>query len=134
MIGRLRFVDETGGVVHGHPRAMSIARSLTTCLAIALVTLVAVGCVQTDGTPPGVTPMPERSISEVLAAHTPDLMSIDGVVGVYEGLTDDGKPCIKVMVAARSPELERAVPSELEGYPVVIEETGEIRAMPDTAG
>jgi hypothetical protein len=53
-----------------------------------------------------------------------------GVVGVYEGLLEDNKtPCLKVMVARKAPELEKRIPKSLEGYPVVIEETGTIRPL-----
>jgi len=57
-------------------------------------------------------------------------MAIPGVVGVYIGLMPDGKTtCLKVMVARKTPELERKVPKDLEGYPVIVEETGVIRPM-----
>ena len=76
--------------------------------------------------------MPTRPIADVLAGHTPRLMAISGVVGTYEGALDDGTPCIKVLVVKRTGEHDRLIPSQLEGYRVVIEESGEIRAMPDT--
>ncbi len=57
-------------------------------------------------------------------------MTIPGVVGIYVGVLDDGKtPCLKVMVVKKTPELEKRIPRELEGYRVVIEETGEIKPM-----
>jgi hypothetical protein len=74
--------------------------------------------------------MPKRDINEVLRSHDQEIMAIPGVVGIYVGLLDDEKtPCLKVMVVKKTPELERKIPRELEGYPVVIEETGEIRPM-----
>lgn len=73
-----------------------------------------------------------RPIADVLAAHTPDLMSTPGIVGTAEGLLDSGEPCIQVLVVERTPELERRIPDTLEGWPVVIVVTGEIRAMPDS--
>ena len=71
-----------------------------------------------------------KTIEEVLKEHTEELMSISGVVGIGQGLCDN-KPCIKVFVIAETPELEQEIPSSLEGYPVIIEETGEIRALPE---
>ncbi len=56
-------------------------------------------------------------------------MSVSGVVGTGQGLCDD-KPCIKIFVVKETPEMEQKIPRMLEGYPVVIEETGEIRAFP----
>lgn len=76
---------------------------------------------------------PSRPLTEVLAAHTPGLMALPGVVGTAESRTADGKPCILVMLAKSSPELRSKLPRELEGWPVRIEVTGEFRAMPDTS-
>jgi hypothetical protein len=73
---------------------------------------------------------PPRDINAVLRAHDKELLAIDGVVGVYVGLLDDGKtPCLKVMLAEKSPEAERAIPKSIEGFPVVLEVTGEIRPL-----
>ncbi|MGD0337369.1 MAG: hypothetical protein ABSB78_01130 [Bacteroidota bacterium] len=70
-----------------------------------------------------------RDINTVKEAHTPELMEIPGVVGVYVGATDDGAPFIGVMVVKKTPELERKIPPKLEGYPVLVEETGEIKPL-----
>ena len=72
--------------------------------------------------------MPTSDINAVLRAHEDELMAIPGVVGVYVGLMDDGKTlCLRVMVVKKTRDLERQVPKSLEGYAVVIEETGVIR-------
>jgi hypothetical protein len=76
------------------------------------------------------SPSPKRDINSVLATHDKELMKIPNVVGVYVGLFKDGKtPCLKVMLARKSPETERAIPRSLEGYPVVTEVTGKIRPL-----
>jgi hypothetical protein len=73
---------------------------------------------------------PSRDINVVLRAHDKELLAIHGVVGVYVGVLDDGKtPCLKVMLAEKSAEAERAIPKSIEGFPVVIEVTGEIRPL-----
>lgn len=72
--------------------------------------------------------MEKKPIEEVLKAHTDHLMSIPGVVGTGIG-EFEGKPSIKVFVVKKTKELEQKIPSVLEGYKVVIEETGEIRAL-----
>jgi hypothetical protein len=74
--------------------------------------------------------MTRRPIEEVLEDQTPALMALPGVTGTYQGALEDGRPCIKVMVTAPSPDLEARIPRELDGYPVLLEVTGEIRAMP----
>ncbi len=73
--------------------------------------------------------MSAKTIEEVLKEHTEELMSIPGVVGIGQGLCND-KPCIKVFVIEKTPELAQKIPNSLEGYQVIIEETGEIRALP----
>jgi hypothetical protein len=73
---------------------------------------------------------PQRDINAVLAAHDQELLAIPGVVGVYVGLREDGRTqCLKVMLARLTPENQRAIPRQLEGYPVVTEVTGEIRPL-----
>ena len=84
--------------------------------------------------PEGKAPtMPERPIADVLASHTPELMALPGVVGTYQGARPDGAPAIVVMLARPGAGLERSIPRVLEGWPVVLEVTGGIRAMPDSA-
>lgn len=67
--------------------------------------------------------------SEVLNEHAPRLMKIDGVVGVYEGALEDGRPCIVVMLKEERPGLRDDIPAELGGYPVKLEFGGEIRPL-----
>lgn len=73
--------------------------------------------------------MPEKTIEEVLQKYTPELMSKPGVVGTSQGLCD-GQPCIKVFAVEKTWDLQQKIPNTLEGYPVVIEETGKFRALP----
>jgi hypothetical protein len=68
-----------------------------------------------------------RSIQEVQETHTPEWMSILGVVGTGIGSCDD-LPCIKVFVAEHTPELDQ-IPDEVEGYRVEVEMTGPFRAQ-----
>ena len=73
---------------------------------------------------------PRRDINDVLRAHDKELLALPGVVGVYVAVLEDGKtPCLKVMLAQKSAETERAIPKTLEGYPVLVEVTGEIRPL-----
>src|SRR6058998_901224 len=73
---------------------------------------------------------PKRDINDILAAHDKELLAIPDVVGVYVGTTEDGwTPCLKVMLAHKNPESERKIPREIEGYSVVTEITGRVRAL-----
>lgn len=75
--------------------------------------------------------MAPKTIDQVLKKHTPALMALPGVVGTAQSLCT-GRPCIRVFVIRRTLELKKEIPQELEGYPVILEETGEIRALPKT--
>lgn len=79
---------------------------------------------QTNATSPG------RDINAVLAAHDKELLAIPDVVGVYVATLDDQRtPCLKVMLARKNAKTERAIPKSIEGYPVIIEITGVVRAL-----
>jgi len=71
--------------------------------------------------------MPFRDINAVLDDYDEVLMAVEGVVGVAMGLLEDGKTlCLKVLVIEKTSELARRIPSMIEGYPVVLEESGVI--------
>jgi hypothetical protein len=73
---------------------------------------------------------PKRDINAVLAAHDKELLAIPDVAGVYVGTLQDRRtPCLKVMLARKNSEAERKIPKVIEHYPVVVEVTGEIRAL-----
>jgi len=74
--------------------------------------------------------LPRRDINAMLAAHDKELLAIRGVAGVYVGVLSDQKtPCLKIMLARPTPEADRRIPKQLEGYPVIVEVTGEIRPL-----
>jgi len=102
------------------------------CLALAVPWLLAgAGC--RGGAPAreaGGKTVPTRPVAEAIAAHADSLMAVPGVVGLYEGRLQDGTPCVKIMVRRLDEALRARLPRVLEGHPVLIEETGEIRAMP----
>ena len=68
------------------------------------------------------------SITDVLARHTEHLMSIPGVQGTAEGV-QDGRPCIIVFVKELTPEIEKTIPKQIEGYTVRVDAVGEIRPL-----
>jgi hypothetical protein len=98
--------------------------------AILIFAVTAGGCAQkTSENDQGENTMPSKALKEVLEQHTDELMSISGVVGVGQGLCGK-KPCIKVFVVKRVPELDKKIPKQLEGYAVSMEESGEIKMRP----
>ena len=72
--------------------------------------------------------MPEKTIQQVLSEHTDSLMALPGIVGVAQGECS-GQPCIRVFAAKKTEELLKQIPSVIEGYQVVVDETGEIKAL-----
>jgi hypothetical protein len=72
--------------------------------------------------------MPTRTIEEVLKDKTDEWMAISGVVGTGIGMFES-KPCIKILTSTKSQELQGSIPSTVENYPVIIEETGKFRAL-----
>ena len=72
--------------------------------------------------------MAERTIEQVQEEHTDEWMTIPGVEGTAIGLFED-KPCIKIFASRKTRELRDMIPSTVEGYRVIIEETGTFRAL-----
>jgi len=76
------------------------------------------------------SPRPNRDINVVLAAHDKELLAIADVVGVYAGTMQDSETLfLRVMLARKNPESVRKIPRMIDGYPVVIQVTGAIRAF-----
>ena len=50
----------------------------------------------------------------------------------FTSLLDDGRPCLVVYLAYEDERLRARFPEVVEGYPVLVEVSGEFRAMPDT--
>jgi len=72
--------------------------------------------------------VPNETVESVLQKHSNRLRAITGVVGFAEG-EFEGKPCIKVYVNRKTPELVNQIPPNLEGYIVCVEETGNFQAF-----
>lgn len=97
---------------------------LAACLGLA-----AAGCERDREAGPSRRSAPVAPVADIIARHAPELMRVPGVVGVYEGETGRHTPCIRILVARRTSELEKRLPRELEGRPVEIEVTGVIRPL-----
>jgi hypothetical protein len=102
-------------------------------LAVKFVLVVSIlafaaACAASDA--PGRTPGGGTggTVKDVLKRHSRDIMSIPGVVGTAEGKCG-GKPCIKVYVEKKTPELSRRIPARIDGYPVEIEQTGRFKPL-----
>lgn len=67
------------------------------------------------------------TITETLDTYTEKWLKIPGVVGTGEGKSG-GKPCIMIMTSGNLKQIKKKIPKTVEGYKVVFEETGEIKA------
>jgi hypothetical protein len=108
-----------------------IGRNLLILLSIGAFTVAGClfGCAQNRTADPGKGDgMSERTIEQVQEEHTDKWMAIPGVEGMGIGLFDD-KPCIKIFSSIKPEQLRAKIPSNIEGYAVIIEETGAFRAL-----
>ncbi len=88
-----------------------------------------IGCSRTDtGYVDKESPMADKTIEQVQEAHTNEWMAIDGVEGIAIGLFEDRR-CIKIFSSKKAKDLREMIPSIVEGYPVIIEETGVFRSL-----
>lgn len=100
-------------------------RGLWVAILVAGVAILGpAGCQPLDE---GGDTMPTRDINEVMEAHVDSLMALPGVTGVAIGQTDDGTPCILVLVIEDTDDVRAKIPGSLEGHPVKIFESGEIK-------
>lgn len=75
----------------------------------------------------GENQMLSLTIEQVQKKYQDQIMELPGVVGIGIGAVDSQK-VIKVLVIKKTKKLDQKIPKSLEGYSVLIEETGEIRA------
>ena len=72
---------------------------------------------------PVTTPPPNQGdthpIDDVLERIRPELLTIPGFAGVAHGQTPDGNDAVIVWVT--DPDAAKRVPTEIEGYPVIVD-------------
>ena len=73
--------------------------------------------------------MEREPLATVLERHTQELLAIPGVLGTGEG-SEEGEPVFVVFVERRTSALEARLPRKLDGYRVVLRETGAVTAPP----
>ena len=72
--------------------------------------------------------MPDKTIEQILSEHTNIWMDIPGVEGTAIGQSD-GKPCILILCSVKPEKIGRQIPTNVEGFPVVLTETGKFYAF-----
>jgi hypothetical protein len=71
-----------------------------------------------------------KTIQEVQEKYTDSMMSIPGVEGIGIG-EKNKKECIIIFVSKTIKEMKKKLPKELDGFPVKIQNTGKIHALPE---
>ena len=71
------------------------------------------------------------SVAAVIERHSAALLGMPGVVGVAQG-ERGGHPVVQILVERRTPELVGRLPRSLDGYPVVVVESGVLRSQDNT--
>ena len=71
----------------------------------------------------------DMGIREVKARHEQGLLGTPGVVSVGVGLAPGGEQAIIVGVSSNAEALRKQLPNALEGYPVIVQNTGTIKAQ-----
>jgi hypothetical protein len=113
----------------GQSRAQAVTRQgIIVVLSVGAVIVAGsfIGCPQSE-TGEGQR-VPAKSIEQVLKENTDTWMAVDGIEGTAIGLYK-GKPCIKIFTSVKTQELRGRIPPAVEGYPVIIEQTGVFRAL-----
>jgi hypothetical protein len=80
------------------------------------------GCIEKEGS------MPQKPIEQVQLLYSEQWMAIPGVEGIAIGQYKD-KPCILIFSSVEPKKLRDKIPSSVEGYPVIIEQTGAFKAL-----
>ncbi|MFI5250950.1 MAG: hypothetical protein ACHQQQ_00840 [Bacteroidota bacterium] len=70
-----------------------------------------------------------RGINNVMDKHTKEWLATPGVVGCYVTQRDNGEPYIVIMTSKDTADIRKTIPEKVEGYPVEIEESGEIKPL-----
>ncbi len=102
---------------------MKMGRLLRTAVFIGSMLLVCIlsGCGKGES-------VKNKSIEQALKENTNHWMSIPGVEGVAIG-EYKGKSCIRIFTSVDPKNLQGKIPSNVEGYPVIVEKTGPFGAI-----
>jgi hypothetical protein len=72
--------------------------------------------------------MPAKTIEQVQQERTDEWMAIPGVVAVAVG-QHEAQPCLVVLTDSNAEEVRKKIPSRVDGYPVIVRQSGPIRVL-----
>ncbi|MCL5282440.1 MAG: hypothetical protein M1376_21345 [Planctomycetes bacterium] len=105
---------------------MSTREFILTWIVLAILSGASCRRAETFSSQKG-TVMAAKTIEQVQQEHTEAWMAIPGVIGTAIGQCED-RPCILILTAANTEQVRREIPPKVDGYPVVVQYTGEIHA------
>jgi hypothetical protein len=73
--------------------------------------------------------MMRKTITAVLESNTHMWMEIPGVNGTGEGRDPNGNPAIIIFTDRDASEIQSKLPSEKDGYPIIIREIGVVKPL-----
>ena len=95
---------------------------------VPVVSATICGCRNDAGDSERTQLMAGKTIQQVQQEHTDAWMAIPGVVGTAIGQCE-GKPCILILTSSNTKQVRRRIPPTVEGYPLVVQYVGEVRAL-----
>lgn len=113
-------------------RTVSPADEISTTVADSVKKGTAVAQDPRPNSPTTKTPdnkMMRKSITNVLETNTHAWMEIPGVNGTGEGQDPNGNPAIIIFTDRDASEIQSKLPSEKDGYPIIIREIGVVKPM-----
>ena len=72
--------------------------------------------------------MSRRTIQQVQQEYTDAWMALPGVIGTAIG-RHENRPCILILTETDNDRIRENIPQTVEGYPVVIQHAGNVRAL-----
>lgn len=119
------------GLLYAGSSSVAVANPIGDVLDYFNVTMVGGAASAGTGTPDESGPGSRRGLAAAIAAqgrNSRALMNVPGAVGHAVGT--GASPVLKVLVTEITPRAQAAAPRQIEGFPVVLEEVGDVRGMP----
>jgi hypothetical protein len=118
------------GLLYAGSSTIAVANPIDDVLNYFNVSLVG-GAASTTATAGETGPGSKRGLAAAIAAQTRNgraLLNVPGAIGHAVGA--GASPVLKVLVREITPRARAAAPRSLDGFPVVLEEVGDVRGMP----
>lgn len=119
------------GLLYAGSSTIAVANPIGDVLDYFNVTMVGGAASAGTSTPDESGPGSRRGLAAAIAAQGRNaraLMNVPGAVGHAVGA--GASPVLKVLVTEITPRAQAAAPRQIEGFPVVLEEVGDVRGMP----